>query len=135
MKIPQHLCQNSDFLITWHSVAQSCTCVCACVRQRRIRGEAAQAVSGSPCAAAGGSVCARRTRRASVSHVGAQRVTKRTMRLFNVSTLLLFFFSSGTDTHSFSLSQHFTGLNATFRLSHPNFQTRLCVLFVGEGAQ
>lgn len=48
---------------------------------------------GSPCPAVSCCVCA-----PSASHVRARSHSKRTMRLFTVSTLLLFFFSSGEDT-------------------------------------
>lgn len=60
--------------------------------------EASQEASCSPCQAAGCSVSA------PVSHVAAQRRIKRTMRLLTVSTLLLFFFSSGTVTRSLPVS-------------------------------
>lgn len=59
--------------------------------------------------------------RRSVSHAWARRVRQRTMRLFTVSTLLLFFSSSGTDTQ--------WGFLRYFRLFYVEIPTRLILCF------
>lgn len=117
LKVLMHHCQSRHFLITWYTM-QSCTCMCEHMSAAadKIR-EASQEVPGSPCQAASCSVSAPPNRRTSVSHVCAQSSIKRTMRLFTVSTLLLFFLSSGTVTQPFFLAT-FAGFQSVwYRLS------------------